>query len=104
VLLLAGLHNCANPIFNNLFEDDRSSNNRGKTVKLNVEALKEVVNDYEDRLCTPVFIGIRTGYMQNESEVKKLAESEAFEVTTPIDAARRMVSRLPDQETNLTEV
>jgi len=95
VLLVAGLHNCANPIFNDLFEDDRSSSDRNITVKLKVDTLLEVVNDYVDRLCTHVYVGIRTGYLQNEYEIKKqLAEQERFVVTTPILAAQMMAQSL----------
>ncbi len=102
VLITAGLHNCANPIFNNLFEDDRSSNTRGKSVKLNVDALKEIATDYNDRLATPIFIGIRTGYLQNEYAVKQLTEKEGFIVTTPIDAARRLSDYLNKGGTTTT--
>ncbi|MFZ0514994.1 MAG: hypothetical protein WAM14_25570 [Candidatus Nitrosopolaris sp.] len=57
---MAGL-TCGNPIFNNLFEDNSIHQNRGKNVVLNIEAMKEIVKDYSDRIRTPVFLGIRTG-------------------------------------------
>jgi CRISPR-associated protein Cst2 len=93
VLILAGL-TCGNPIFNTIFEDDSTAKNRGKSVTINVAALKEIVNDYKDRICTPVFIGIRSGFIKNESEVRNLAH-EGFVVTTPIDAASKMAASLP---------
>jgi len=65
VLVIAGL-TCGNPIFNNLFRDDQE----GPVLK--VETLKEIIQDYTDRILTPVFIGIRTGYLKNENEVKTL--------------------------------
>ena len=93
VLILAGL-TCGNPIFNTIFEDDSTAKNRGKSVTINVAALREIVNDYNDRICTPVFIGIRTGFIKNEPEVRSLAH-EGFVVTTPIDAASKMAASLP---------
>jgi CRISPR-associated protein Cst2 len=131
VLILAGL-TCGNPIFNNLFEDkikskdnsdsskeaeeerekedkDKNKNNnfsnRGKTVIINIEALKEIVTDYKDRICTPVFIGIRTGYIQNEDEVRSLESNTnnndidgiRFVVTTPISAAQQMAQALEEE-------
>jgi CRISPR-associated protein Cst2 len=113
VLVMAGL-TCGNPIFNSLFEDkhqvDKPSNssnrgsNRGRTVILNIEALKEITTDYRDRIKTPVFIGIRTGYLQNEDEVRKLDSTKVdgikFIVTTPITAARKMSDCLNADQSN----
>jgi CRISPR-associated protein Cst2 len=94
VLIMAGL-TCGNPIFNSLFEDKTiSTEQRGKNVALNIETMKEIVTDYSDRIRTPVFLGIRTGYMQNESKIKELNNTAVngikFVVTTPIDAAKQM--------------
>jgi CRISPR-associated protein Cst2 len=95
VLILAGL-TCGNPIFNTLFEDDNSGGNRSKTVSIKVLALKEIVDDYKDRICTPVFVGIRKGYIKNENEVTdSLKKKEGFIVTTPIGAAREICRLLP---------
>jgi len=58
---------CGNPIFNHLFKDDQE----GPIFK--TETFKEIVKDYADRIATPVFIGIRSGYLKNESEVRGLA-------------------------------
>ena len=95
VLLVAGL-TCGNPIFNNLFRDDGD-------VELNVAALKEIISDYADRLCTPVLVGMRSGYLKNESEVSTLHQTTVIndgsevqiEVMTPVEAARKMGQLLP---------
>jgi CRISPR-associated protein Cst2 len=93
---------CGNPIFNTLFEDNSINPNMGKNVVLNIEALKEVITDYKDRICTPVIIGIRTGYMQNEPKIRELDGMEVngsgikLVVTTPVDAAKQMTDLLPD--------
>lgn len=106
VLIVAGL-TCGNPIFNHLFKDDQE----GPILK--IETFKEIVRDYADRITTPVFIGIRAGYLKNEDEVKELAGAYkieqnklvkvesgglhqiSVEVVTPIEAAQRIGESLP---------
>jgi CRISPR-associated protein Cst2 len=87
VMIFAGL-NCGNLIFNNIFEDNpNQSSSNGPIIK--IETLKEIVSDYEDRLVTPVYIGIRSGYLnpENEDAVHALAnEKSRFIVNTPINA------------------
>jgi len=95
VLILAGL-TCGNPIFNNLFKDDQE----GPILK--IETFKEIIKDYADRIVTPVLIGIRSGYLKNESEVKELGnrpisvgegnhkKDVQILVVTPIEAAGKI--------------
>ena len=72
----------------------------GRSAVLKIDMLKEVIADFNDRITTPVIIGIRTGYLQkeNETKVKELNNTEIdgikIEVTTPIDAAKRMAGLL----------
>ncbi|MHC1569327.1 MAG: hypothetical protein ACXQT5_00285 [Candidatus Syntropharchaeia archaeon] len=115
-LILAGL-NCGNPIFNHLFKDEQE----GPVFK--VETFMEVLRDYADRIVTPVFIGIRSGYLKNEDEVRGLtgvyeihrtngtrtiivekegerrADEDAWvveiKVMTPLEAAESMGKELP---------
>jgi CRISPR-associated protein Cst2 len=95
VLILAGL-TCGNPIFNTLFQDDNSASTRGNTVSIDVTALKEIVKDYKDRIVTPVYVGIRAGFLKNEEEVKReLTKEKGFVLTTAIDAARQLTDSLP---------
>lgn len=75
VLILAGLES-ANPVFNNLFIGTEEK------PKLNCTALLQIASDYRDKLATPIFIGIRSGYLLNEEEVKSLGEG--FVVNSPI--------------------
>lgn len=84
VVIIAGL-TCGNLIFNDLFEDTKElvTNPReqktgdifevveskvmgGTRIKLNT--LKQIIWDYTDRIVTPVYIGIRSGYLSKESE------------------------------------
>jgi CRISPR-associated protein Cst2 len=100
VMILAGL-TCGNPIFNCLFKDDQE----GPVLK--VETFQEVIRDYADRIITPILLGVRSGYLKNENEVKALngtkisvgegANKKEVEilVMTPVDAARKIEQYLP---------
>jgi CRISPR-associated protein Cst2 len=89
LLVMAGL-SCGNPIFNQIFklkEGDSSP-------LINIPKLQEIVKDYHERIVTPVYLGIRTGYLQNESDVRALDESRVedvqFLVRTPISVAEEI--------------
>ncbi|PIP18036.1 MAG: hypothetical protein COX43_00970 [Parcubacteria group bacterium CG23_combo_of_CG06-09_8_20_14_all_35_9] len=86
LIIMAGL-NCGNPIFNDLFRE----NNDGNGIDVKLDALKEVITDYEDRITSPVIIGIRSGYVANEPEVKALIKvgKTSVIVTTPIQAVEK---------------
>jgi CRISPR-associated protein Cst2 len=75
VLILAGLES-ANPIFNNLFVGT------GEKPALNIELLQQLANDYKNKLATPIYVGIRKGYLQNEDEVQAIGDG--FVVDSPI--------------------
>ena len=97
VLVLAGL-TCGNPILNRLFRET------DKGTELNVERLREIAKDYRFRLTTSIFIGIRTGYLANEADVRKLGKDEnaegkeigstTFVICTPIEAADLMADKI----------
>jgi CRISPR-associated protein Cst2 len=91
VLILAGV-TCGNPMFNSLFVDD------GNGPYLKVDTLKEIAKDYADRIVSPIFIGVRKGYLKNESEVLQLQNitnlGVTFQVLTPIEAAQEMAAVL----------
>jgi CRISPR-associated protein Cst2 len=89
-LILAGL-SCGNPIFNRLFKDGE------KGPELKIESLKEIVDDFKNRIVTPVFVGIRNGYLANESDVKNLKGEIGnirVEVMSPLQAAEAMASAI----------
>lgn len=75
VLILAGMES-ANPVFNNLFIGT------GEKPALNIDILKQIATDYKEKLATPIYIGIRSGYLQNEEEVKALGNG--FIVDSPV--------------------
>jgi CRISPR-associated protein Cst2 len=94
-LIAAGLR-CGNPIFNHLFEDDHE---KGLSLKVNV--LREILADYSDRIVTPVAIGVRTGYLANEEEVRALVGTHESSrgkvevvVVTPREAADLIAEKL----------
>jgi len=91
VIIIAGL-NCGNLIFNDLFEDTKE----GPVIK--IDTLKEVIKDYKDRLVSPVYIGIRDGYLSKDNELKikemKTVDFTQVIITTPIDAVTQMTGSL----------
>ena len=91
VLILAGV-TCGNPMFNSLFVDD------GNGPYLKVDTIKEIAKDYSDRIVTPIFVGIRKGYLKNESDVLQLQSvtdlGVTFKVLTPIESAQEMAAVL----------
>ena len=90
VLILAGMQS-ANPIFNNLFIGN------GERPILNIDLLLELMNDYKDKLSTPIYIGIRRGYLQNEDEVKEKLK-ENFIVDTPIGIVNQFTEKYLSNE------
>ena len=94
VLILAGL-TCGNPIFNHLFKDGQD----GPSLK--IETFKEILRDYADRIVTPVLVGIRSGYLGNEDDVRKLHETTVagkqedpcevkISIMTPVEASQEI--------------
>ena len=85
VLVLAGLES-ANPIFNNLFIGT------GEKPMLNIELMLELSKDYADKLATPIFIGIRKGYLQNEDEANERL-TDGFVVASPIEVVKHFTAQ-----------
>lgn len=87
VVICAGL-SCGNPIFSHLFD----SVDGVATVR--VDTLNELARDFADKLSTRIFVGLRTGSVANEAEVRAL-DSNRFVVGTPVEAMRCLVRELP---------
>lgn len=85
VIIAAGL-TCGNPIFNNLF------NYVNGGIELKINTLLELAADYADRLATPIYVGIRAGYLVNEDDVRLLPSG--FIVTTPVQAMAELAECL----------
>jgi CRISPR-associated protein Cst2 len=93
-IIIAGL-NCGNLIFNDLFEE------RDGKPAIKLGALKETIEDYRKRLTTPVFIGVRDGYLhsQSETELRSWAsDGEANEnnvrLMSPLKAVESLIEHL----------
>lgn len=88
-IIVAGL-NCGNLIFNDLFDEKESQ------PIMKIETLKDIINDYRNRLATPVFIGIRKGYLHpnNEAELQSFAQenSEVVRLSSPIEAVNQLTA------------
>ncbi|MEN3336163.1 MAG: CRISPR-associated protein Cst2 [Blastocatellia bacterium] len=98
-IIVAGL-NCGNLIFNDLFKEQDGQ----PAIKL--DALKQTLDDYRPRIVTPVFIGVRDGYLHpdSEREVRSWIEggakldggAEGFDVrlSSPIKAIEGLTEQL----------
>lgn len=83
VIVFAGLSS-ANPCFNNLFTG------KGEKPELNIALLEELAQDYADKLVTPIHIGLRSGYLGNEEDIKLLAE-KGFIVDSPVNVIKLFI-------------
>jgi CRISPR-associated protein Cst2 len=52
--------------------------------------LKQIACDYKDKLATPISLGIRTGYLANESEIQSL-DNALFKVYSPVEAVNEFI-------------
>lgn len=85
VLIIAGLES-ANPIFNNMFIGT------GERPILNLDLIIELANDYKAKLATPIFVGFRKGYLQNETEiVEKL--KDGFILGSPVEIVNQFIKK-----------
>jgi CRISPR-associated protein Cst2 len=85
VIILAGMSS-ANPCFNDLYIG------KGEKPELNIDLIKELANDYKDKLATPIYIGIRSGYLGNENEVRELSK-DGFIIDSPIEIVNRFIDK-----------
>jgi CRISPR-associated protein Cst2 len=87
-IIIAGLRS-GNPVFHHMFKDS----DRGPELKIN--AFRETVADYGDRIVTPTFVGIRDGYLANEADIRGMAGkvgNNEVRVTSPLKAAQEMAT------------
>jgi CRISPR-associated protein Cst2 len=83
-LIFAGMES-ANPVFNDLFDGS------GEKPSLKINTLLEIARDYSTKLSTPIYIGIRSGYLQNEEEIKALS-SDKFVIDSPVGVVQAFVN------------
>jgi CRISPR-associated protein Cst2 len=137
LIILAGLTS-GNLIFNDLFEDTKEfvtnprEQKRGDSVevvnskvvggtRIKLDTLKQIIWDYRDRIVTPIYIGLRKGYLSkdNENELLEWVKSnekwkeDAFgneitendnkpdvQIVSPIEAVEQLLSKLKELESN----
>ncbi|MBT9132224.1 MAG: hypothetical protein DDT33_00737 [Firmicutes bacterium] len=96
VLILAGL-TCGNPIFNHLFRDEQE----GPVFK--EEAFREIIKDYADRIVTPVYIGVRSGYLKNEDKLGELKGEYLIQDTNGVRTIQKKLDGTNEQGANVSQ-
>ncbi|MCF2138527.1 MAG: DevR family CRISPR-associated autoregulator [Candidatus Lokiarchaeota archaeon] len=76
------------PILNNLFTPGKEK------PRLNIDLLKELISDYKEKIETPIYIGIRKDYLENDEEVRKLKEHD--DISIIVDSPLGIVSKFSD--------
>lgn len=89
LLIIAGM-SVSGMIFNDLLVPDNDK------PSLNIAAFKEIISDFNDKFTTPVFVGIREGYLSNQDDIRKLEEINGIKIThgTPISMANKFAEIL----------
>lgn len=84
VIILAGMES-ANPVFNGLFDG------ANEKPMLKTEVLLEIAGDYKEKLTTPIYVGIRSGFLaNNEDDLMKLRKS-GIVVDSPVAIVNRFI-------------
>ena len=87
-----------NHLFMNIAKDNRGN------AQINVNALKEVLKAYSDRLETDVFIGRRSGFLDEQAdELAGLADAEDGLPTIRVGEVNAMIGEFTDQMTACIE-
>ena len=92
--IIAAAISCANHIFMDTI------NARDGKPTLNVDTLNEIVKDYKDNFLSPIFIGLRKGFVdeQEYNKVSQITKLEGISVSfgTPKGAISRLVNRIDE--------
>lgn len=90
VLIVAGL-DCKNPFLNNLFSVEKGQ------IEIHMELLKELIKDFGDRIKTKLYIGLRSGYLANEVEIKSLNKTKIENTEIIVDTPPKIAKLLGDE-------
>lgn len=83
-----------NHLFMNVAKEDRGN------AKINVDALKEILKAYKDRLQTDVFIGRRSGFLDEQGEeIESLSDVGGEYPTIHVGEVNAMISAFTEQMT-----
>jgi CRISPR-associated protein Cst2 len=87
-LILAGM-NVSGMIFDDLIKEEKNA------PILNLKAFKEIIGDYKDKFETPIYLGIRDGYLKNQDDIRNISEHEGIKIIhgTPIEVVNTFVGK-----------
>ena len=68
---------------------------RNGTGELSIEALREVMEDYADRFCDAIYIGRRSGFMDDlDEKLCELADDNSLPCQIVYDSPNKIITRL----------
>ena len=71
---------------------------QGDTGQLSLEALREVMHDYADRFCDAIYIGRRTGFMDElHTELTEFANDTALPCDVVYDSPNKVIAQLGEK-------
>ncbi len=88
LIILSVLNGGNHPFMNLVVERDGAG-------QLSLEALREVVNDYADRFCDAIYIGRRTGFMdERHTDLTEFANDTALPCDVVYDTPNNVIAQL----------
>ena len=88
LIVLSVLDGGNHPFMNLIVEEDGVG-------KLSLPALREVLEDYADRFCAPIYIGRRSGFMDDiDEELSELANDTSLPCNIVYDSPNKVIAQL----------
>ena len=88
LIILSVLDGGNHPFMNLMIEEDGVG-------KLSLPALREVLEDYADRFCAPIYIGRRRGFMDDiDEELSELANDTSLPCNIVYDSPNKVIAQL----------
>lgn len=94
LIILSVLEGGNHPFMNLIVEDNENG-------KLNLSALREVIDDYADRFCDAIYIGRRNGFMNElEKDLRDLVDDSSLPRQIVYDTPNRVITQLAQRLEN----
>jgi len=91
LIILSVLDGGNHPFMNLMVEKDG-------TGQLSLDALREIIEDYADRFCDSIYIGRRTGFMDNrDEELHELASDTSLPREVIYDSPNKVIAQLAEK-------
>lgn len=91
LIILSVLDGGNHPFMNLMVEKDG-------TGQLSLDALREIIEDYADRFCDSIYIGRRTGFMDDrDEELRELASDTSLPREVIYDSPNKVIAQLADK-------